>query len=959
MQISRQHFIKNGLVFALIGALTLSAVFISQLAEGSVEVNQNVTEIEPSGSSQVHALIINEIMSSNQGAYANEEGQSDDWIELYNGTSHAINLANFGLSDSENSTKWIFPSVVIQPKGFLIISLSGTQKAGLNANFSLKSNGSESVVLRDPSGMIVDQIGLPDLLSNWVLARNTSGSWVILDLATPGFENTLEGSKAYYASITLSGSPIQISEVLPQNAGNFTSALGLMPGYIEITNTGLIPVDLKDYCLGDEQASPFQWHFPSVTLDPGKSIVVYTSNLNRKVGELHSDFTLSSVNGSVFLTDNAGHVIDRLDYAQVPNGFTIQRNDGLTEISAAMSPGYPNTIEGITSFQNTLTVPTGLILNEVMTRNASTLLHNGANAYSWIELKNNSSSAIELSEYSLSKSANGLDLVALPDVTLEPGAFIVLMASGDAKLSTSAYRHIDLKLSGDESVYLFKGSRIQDSLFTASTKIDTSYGRASHGFQYMSEPSPNAENNTGVRAVSVNAVSALTSGIYTQEEVEVRLIGSGPIHYTTNGDTPNSNSPYYTGPILLKKSSVIKAVTLEEGKMASDVVSFSYILNESFTLPVVSLTLDEDDFINVQTHPSDMNLQVPAHIEYFDGSDGFSVDCGFQLFGGSVRWLPKKSFAIKFKSEYGTDHLNYPVFEKRDFSVFDTLILRSGSQDYNTTYFRDLLGSAIMEDSETVEVQAYTSVILYINGQYWGLYDFREKVDEDFVATHFNVDESTVNVIRVDSSVTAGTQAPYSNLLQYIETHDLSNPTNYAVVESMLNIDSYIDFWIGELFTTNNDVINTRFFSSSAYDNGRLSMIYYDLDYAWYYPYRQYYYFMTNPEGMSRLNVSTLLNRKLFESDLYRTRFLERLSLALKTIWSEENVMAKLEMLVDQLGPEIPRDFRRWGIDPKTWEDNVDFLRDFIHRRTPELLKQTKAFFHLTQSEYDLYFGDL
>jgi len=310
MQISKQHFIKNGLVFALIGALILSAVFISLLAEGSVEVNQEVTEIEPGGNSQVHALILNEIMSSNKGAYANEEGQSEDWVELYNGTSHAINLGNFGLSDSENTTKWVFPSVVIPAKSFLIINLSGKQKPGLNANFSLKSNGSESLVLRDPSGMIVDQVALPDLLSNWVLARNTAGSWVILDLATPGFDNTAAGAQAYYASILSTGSPIKISEVLPQNAGNFVGLMGLTPGYIEITNTGSSPVNLENYCLGDEQRSPFQWHFPAVTLDPGKSIVVYTSNLNRKEGELHTDFTLSSVNGSVFLADNTGHLID-------------------------------------------------------------------------------------------------------------------------------------------------------------------------------------------------------------------------------------------------------------------------------------------------------------------------------------------------------------------------------------------------------------------------------------------------------------------------------------------------------------------------------------------------------------------------------------------------------------------------------------------------------------------------
>ncbi len=960
MLISRQHFKRNGLIFAVIAALITSAVFVSLLAEQTAVVNQNVEDIEPDGNSQIHALIINEIMSSNGGAYADEDGQSTDWVELYNGTSHAINLTNFGLSDTANETKWIFPAVTIEAKRFLIINLSGVQMSGMNANFALKSSGGENLILRDATGMIVDQIQLPDLLSNWVLARNTTGEWVILDLATPGFENTLEGSVAYHDSIFKSGSLISITEVLPQNAGNFIGTLGLMPGFIEISNTGTVAVNLKNYALGDELNSPFQWHFPSVVLEPGKAIVVNTSNLNRKEGDLHADFTLSSVNGSVFLTDNTGHVIDRLDYTQVPNGFAIQRNNGITEISASISPGYPNTIEGITAYQKTLETPKGLIINEVMTRNVSFLRHNGANAYSWIELRNNSNVVIDLSEYRISKSANVLDSVTLPNLSLQPGTFILLMASGDALLSTSIYHHIDIKLSGDEAIYLFEGTQVQDCMFVAQTKIDMSYGRAQdHGFQYMNDPSPNAENNDGVRAVSLDAVSDLNSGIYAEDEIEVNLMGSGPIYYTTNGDTPTTSSPRYTTPIVLKKSSVIKAVTLESGKIPSNVVSFSFILNEGFTLPVVSLTIDKSDFKNVTTHPSDMTLEVPAHIEYYDGSDGFSIDCGFQLFGGSVRWLPKQSFAIKFKDEYGADRLNYPVFEKRDFSVFDTLILRSGSQDYNATYFRDILASSIMEESETVEVQAFTTVILYINGQYWGLYDFREKVDEDFIATHKNVDESSVNVVRVDNNVSAGTRVDYAKLLQYATNHDLSVPANYAVVESMLNIDSYIDFWIGELFTTNNDVINTRFYSSSEYDDGRFSMIFYDLDYAWYYPARPYFAFMTNPDGMSRLNVSTLLNRRLFASDLYRTRFLERLSLNLKTIWSEENVMAKLETLYTTLKPEIRRDFLRWGLNPDAWEGNVDFVRNFIRLRTPELLKEAKSFFHLTNAEYEFYFGGL
>ncbi len=960
LKISRQHFIRNGVIMLTITALICGALLLSLMSESIKVVNQDPDVIEPDGTSALHALVIHEIMSSNKGAVADPQGNTYDWIELYNGTSRDIDLSNYGLSDTKNETKWIFPKTIIKAKTFLVIYLTNKTMPGLYANFGLKSEGGETVVLRDSGGMIVDQVDVPALGANWVLARNNSGSWVIYDQATPGFSNTALGFDAYIASITKEKGAVLISEVFPRNAGNFKSDLAGLPGYIEITNTGTLSVNLENYSIGDEFTSPFQWGFPSISLEAGQSIVVYTSNLNRKEGELHADFSLNAQNGSVFLSDGTGHIIDRVDYKMLPNGYALQRNNGVYEVSAALSPGYPNTISGITAYQKTLKTPSGLILNEIMTNNNTLLKHNGANAYNWVELKNNTNTTIDLSEYTISESFNVLNAVSLPKVLLEPGAYIILMGSGDASLSTSIYHHIDLKINNDESLYLFKGQQLQDCLFASGLKAETSYGRADdHGFIYMNDPSPNAANNSGVRAISIAAVSTIESGVYDRSSITFNLLSGGNVYYTTNGSTPNSSSPKATQPITLSKSAVVKAITLEDGKWPSEVISYTYIINEKFTLPVVSLSMNEAHFSDLQANPWNSTLEYPGYIEYYANDGGFSSPCGVQLFGGSVRGLPKKSFAITFEAQYGASKLNYKVFEKRDFSVFDTLVLRSGSQDYETTFFRDILASSVMEDSDTVEVQAFTSVILFINGKYWGLYDFREKIDDDFIATHLNVDESTVSVVRTGGSISAGNKIAYNALMTYVDTHDLSIQSNYEHVKTLLNIDSYIDFWIAELFTTNNDVINTRYFSSTEYDDGRISMIAYDFDFAWYFPDREYYKFMTDPAGMSRLLVSTLLNRRLFESEAYRTRFLERLSLNLKTIWKEENVLAKLEMLYTTLKPEIRRDFQRWNLDPNSWEGNVDFLRNFIKSRTKSLLKQTKAFFNLTQAEFDAYFGDL
>ncbi|KAF0223399.1 MAG: Spore coat protein [Erysipelotrichaceae bacterium] len=563
LKISRQHFIRNGVIMLTITALICGALLMSLMSENIKIVNQDPDVIEPDGTSAIHALVIHEIMSSNQGAVADPQGNTYDWIELYNGTSRDIDLSNYGLSDTKNETKWIFPKTIIKAKSFLVIYLTNTIMHGLYANFGLKSEGEETVVLRDSGGIIVDQVDVPALGANWVLARNNSGIWVILDQATPGFSNTVLGFDAYITSITKERGTVLITEVFPKNSGNFTSTLVELPGYIEITNTGTLPVNLKNYSIGDEFTSPFQWGFPSINLEAGQSIVVYTSNLNRKEGELHADFSLSAQNGYVFLSDGTGHIIDRVDYKMLPNGYAYQRNNEVYEASAALSPGFPNTISGITSFQKTLKTPSGLILNEIMTNNNTLMKHNGANAYNWVELKNNSSAAIDLSEYTISESFNVLNAVTLPKVILEPGAFIILMGSGYASLSTSMYHHIDLKINNDESLYLFKGQQLQDCLFAAGLKAETSYGRADEGFIYMNNPSPKAANSNGVRAISIAAVSTVESGVYDRTSITFNLLSGGNVYYTTNGSTPNTNSNQATNSITLSKSAIVKAITVE------------------------------------------------------------------------------------------------------------------------------------------------------------------------------------------------------------------------------------------------------------------------------------------------------------------------------------------------------------------------------------------------------------
>ena len=139
-------------------------------------------------------------MSNNKGTITDDEGKLYDYIEIYNGNEHEINLKNYGLSDENEKAKWVFGDTVIGPKSYLVVFLSG--KSGeLSAPFKLKSAGGEVVALLKPNGKAVDAVETVGLDANTVMARDENGKWVIQSQPTPGFANNVEGHEEFVKSL--------------------------------------------------------------------------------------------------------------------------------------------------------------------------------------------------------------------------------------------------------------------------------------------------------------------------------------------------------------------------------------------------------------------------------------------------------------------------------------------------------------------------------------------------------------------------------------------------------------------------------------------------------------------------------------------------------------------------------------------------------------------------------------
>ena len=272
MKFDTKNFLKN-IKFFMISILLIIVLLLASLLFGSNTKKLKEEDLED-GNVTIGKLVLNEIMTSNKGVVSSSDGKLYDYVEIYNGNDHEINLKDYGLSD-ESSVKWVFPETVIPPKGYLVVYLGGIRDKGLITNFKLKSSGGEILTLFKPNGKVVDAVETPALESNTVMARNLDGKWVNQSKPTPGFANTNDGYEAFVKSLMIEGeSNIVINEILPENRGNFINKSGEYSGYIELANIGDKSVNLANYSLSNDEIVSFKWQMPNYSLGPGEVVVI-------------------------------------------------------------------------------------------------------------------------------------------------------------------------------------------------------------------------------------------------------------------------------------------------------------------------------------------------------------------------------------------------------------------------------------------------------------------------------------------------------------------------------------------------------------------------------------------------------------------------------------------------------------------------------------------------------------
>jgi hypothetical protein len=623
-----------------------------------------------------------------------------------------------------------------------------------------------------------------------------------------------------------------------------------------------------------------------------------------------------------------------------------------------------------------------LRINEVMALNTSRIVNPKLGVPGdWIELYNSSASAVDLGEYYLSDNPDNPMKWKFPGrLTLPAGAFMLVWADGTNDTIWGAHASFKLNVAGETLSICTAEGVLVDSMSYPRQYENTSYGYSAAGERiFFDPPSPGSWNlDTHGFRVAGKVRFDPPAGIFGQG-IQVTLYteqAGGIIHYTLDGSVPGLSDPVYTAPLNVTGNTVIRARWWINGAEPGDPSTATYLVHDAFTLPVISLSAEPDHlwgdqngiyvtgtngipgYCSEEAHNWNQDWERPMSLEYFDlqGERQLQIDGGVKIHGGCSRQAPLKSLGFFARARYGASSMEYPFFREKEADEFKGLILRNAGNDFWYSYIRDPVVQATVLHRMDVDDQAYEPVQVYINGEYWGIHNLREKINEHWVTSNYGIPEENLDFLKNFGEVFAGSREDFDELTRFLEEHSLAEEGNYAQVAERIDIPSYRDYLITQMFFANRDWPgNNQKYWRDRTEGSRWRWILYDMEFSMGLydldPTINMFEHSTADDVYDWPNPvwATLLIRRLFENEGFRRKFYGQYMIHLNTTLCSERVIAVIDSLYMQIYDEFPGQIDRWHHVPsmEEWGLRVDELRQFATQRPGYVWKNMRDFFRL------------
>lgn len=770
--------------------------------------------------------------------------------------------------------------------------------------------------------------------------------------------------------------------------------------WIELYNAGSNEVDLTGWSLSDDASNLAKWVFPKVKLSPNRYLLVYADGIDckeysegglfpvitkgdkfkYKIGNaedqdvwLNADFDDSQWEEG---ESGFGYGNNVTYPTPIDNGvmsvylrkkFTIENVDAINRLvfSADYDDGFVAYINGKEIARENLgNVGTKVAFDKASNTNVNPSGTTATNysVSNWADVLVNGENVLQIEIHNCSTTSSDLCMVPFltagsSEVQSQTLDNMVVLKSG------SRYMHTNFSISADgESLFLCdKAGNIVHSVDTTAVPNNVSRGLSAGGkepFLFFSTPTPGYANGKGYKTTETCTVKFTPEGgpINSITNITLESSDNGPIYYTTDGTLPTENSKEYTGPIGISKSTVIRAITFSDNKMAGEPNTQTYVrLNRKQTLPIIAFTTDpanlydEDHGIwadgpnyvaGVDPPYNNANYwndwERPINVEYMTADSGkvYETAAGLKAFGGWSRSHRIKPMAIHARKAYGSKKLKYKFFDERYAESHKSVVMRASANDLEYTYIRDAMMSHLMRNTD-LDYQAYQPMIVFLNGEYHGIMNMREKVSEHYIENLHGVDANDVDLIEGDGSLKSGSLINFDDFKGYLNSNGTITDEKYEYLKTLMDVEEFMDYIILEVYVHNTDwpQNNTKMWCS---EDGRWRWILYDTDFG----FGLYDQNKVNNNSLGRLlgrddvgnSWHNLVFRRLITNPNFVRDFANRFCDRINREFLPSEVNYLIDSLVGNIKTEMEYHREYWHYW-SNWDNEINNLKQFAEKR--------------------------